>query len=74
MTELLEQAIDRIRTLPRATQDAFAKLLMQLAGESGVYHLNAEEEADLAAADDEIAREDFASEARVRAVFAKYGA
>jgi len=72
MTELLEQAIDRIRALPHETQDAFARVLMQLAGDNDVYQLSPDEEADLAAADAEIAQSQFADDAQVRAVFAKY--
>jgi len=72
MTELLEHAIDRIRELPQETQDAFARVLMQLAGDDGIYQLSADEDADLAAADEEIATGKFASDAEVRTVLAKY--
>jgi hypothetical protein len=73
MTELLEQAIERVRALPPETQDDFARVLLRLAGEDEAIHqLTPDEEADLAAADAEIARGEFASEAEVEAVFSKY--
>ena len=46
---------------------------MRLTGEDGlVYQLTPEEEADLTAADAEIARGDLATDDAVRAVFARY--
>lgn len=73
MTELLEQAIERVRALPPEAQDDFARVLLRLTGEDGpIYQLTPEEEADLAAADAEIARGDLADEAEVQAVFSKY--
>lgn len=73
MTELLEQAIERVRALPRPTQDAFARVLLELAGvEQAVHPLTADEEADLIDAENEYARGEVADSSRVRAVFAKY--
>lgn len=73
MTALLEQAIERIRTLPPEAQDDFARVLLRLAGDSDTaYELTAEEEADLIEADSEIARGELASDADVKAVFSKY--
>ena len=73
MTELLEIAIERARALSPETQDDLARLLMRLAGqEEQIYQLTLEEEADLIAADDEIARDAFATDEEVRAVFAKH--
>ncbi len=75
MTELLKQAIARVRTFPAETQDDFARVLLRLAGEEErVYRLTSEEEADLAEADAEILRGDLATDAEVDAVFAKYRA
>ncbi len=74
MTELLEQAIERVRALPPETQDDFARVLLRLAGDDEpVYQLTPEEEADLAAADAEIARGELATDEQVRAVWAKHG-
>lgn len=73
MTELLERAIERVRALPPETQDDLARVLLQLTGEEQpLYQLTAEEEADLIAADVEIARGEFATDEQVRAVWAKH--
>jgi hypothetical protein len=73
MTVLLEQAIERVRALPPETQDDFARVLLRLAGDGEtIYHLTAEEEADLIEADAEIARGETASGAEVEAVFSRY--
>lgn len=73
MTDLLEQVIERVRALPPETQDDLARVLLRLTGEDApVYRLTPEEEADLAAADEEIARGDLATDDEVRAVFARY--
>ena len=73
MTTLLEQAIERMRTLPPEAQDDIARVLLRLAGDSGtIYRLTAEEEAALIAADAEIARGELATGAEVDAVFSKY--
>ena len=73
MTELLEQAIERMRALPPEAQDDFARVLLRLAGDSEtVYSLTIEEEADLVEAEAEISRGDLATDAEVKAVFSKY--
>ena len=72
MTEFLEQAVARVRTLTAETQDEFARILLRLAGDDSVYQLTPEEEADLIVAEAEIARGEFATEAEVEAVFSKY--
>lgn len=73
MTALLEKAIERMRTLPPEAQDDFARILLRLAGDGEtVYHLTAEEEADIAEADAEVARGELATDAEVDAVFSKY--
>ena len=73
MTELLEQAIERMRALPPEEQDDIARVLLRLAGDSEtIYRLTAEEQADLVEADAEIARGELATEAEVDAAFSKY--
>ena len=73
MTDLLEQAIARIRALSPETQDDLARVLLRLTGEDGpVYQLTPEEEADMAAADEEIARGGLATDEEVQAVFARH--
>lgn len=72
MTELLDYAIETVRTLPSQVQDDLARTLLQLAGrEAPIYRLSAEERADLAEADEEIARGDLASDAEVKAFWTK---
>ena len=73
MTDLLQQAIERVRTLPPNQQDDLARVLMSLAGDDeAVYQLTPEEEADLIEAEGEIEGGELATEAEVEAVFAKY--
>jgi hypothetical protein len=72
MTKLLDQAVDSVRALPPEVQDELAGLLLQVAGdEQPVIKLTAEERADLAEADAEIARGEFATDERLRAILAK---
>jgi hypothetical protein len=73
MTELLEQAIARVRALPLEVQDDFAQVLLQLTAAPETYVLTGDEEADLDQADAEIARGEFASDAEVRSVRRKHG-
>ena len=73
MTKLLEHAVETVRTLPPEAQDAVARFLLQFAGKNEpVIQLTPEEEADLAAADEEIARGEFATDEEVRAIWAKH--
>ena len=72
MTKLLERAVDSIRTLPADVQDELARLLLQVAGEEQpVIRLTSEERADLAEADAEIARGEFATDEQIRSILAK---
>ena len=61
MTRLLEQAFDKVAALPDAQQDELARVMLQLAGvDQPPLQLTADEEADLAEADAEIERGEFA--------------
>jgi len=72
MTKLLEHAVDSVRALPPEVQDELARLLLQVAGEEQpVIRLTSEERADLAEADEEIARGEFATEEEIRLILAK---
>jgi hypothetical protein len=72
MTKLLEHAVDSVRTLSPEVQDELARLLLQVAGEEQpVIQLTAEERADLADADAEIARGEFATDEQIRSMLAK---
>jgi hypothetical protein len=74
MTRLLEEAFDTVSALPDARQDELARVMLQLAGvDQPPIQLTAEEEADLAAAEAEIERGEFASDEEVRAMWAKHG-
>lgn len=74
MTELLEQAVERVRALPPDMQDEYALVLLRLVGDDGaIYRLTAEDEASLATSLGEAERGEFASDAQVRAIWAKHG-
>ncbi len=74
MTSIVDQAIERLRSLPTDVQDDLARVLLRLSGEErALYQLTPEEDADLAEADAEIARGELASEEEVLAVWAKHG-
>ena len=72
MTKLLEHAVDSVRALPPEVQDELARLLLQVAGkEQPVIQLTPEERADIAEADAEIARGEFATDEQISAILAK---
>jgi hypothetical protein len=76
MTKLLDQALQVARQLPPDAQDDIARLILQLAGDNEKatpVPLSAEERAALEASKRAAARGEFASEAEVEAVWAKYG-
>ena len=74
MTRLLEQAFSTLATLPDARQDELARVLLQLAGvDQPPIRLTQEEEADLAEAEAEIARGEFATTEDVRTMWEKHG-
>ena len=73
MTKLLEQALEKVQALPLEMQDQAARMLLAYAGdEEPTLALTPEEEADLMEAQAEMARGEFATDAEVEAVFAKY--
>ena len=73
MTKLLEQAFERVLALPLEMQDQAARMLLAYAGdEEPILALTPDEEADLMEAQAEMRRGEFASDAEVEAVFAKY--
>ena len=75
MTTLMDEAIESLRRdVPPEHQDEIARLVMRLTGkDKAIYALTPEERADLDEADAEIARGQFATDAEVRAVWAKHG-
>ena len=73
MTELLNRAIARTRTMPPEMQDEVGRLVLLYAGEAEpAIQLTPDEEIDLREADEEIARGDFATEDEMQAIWAKY--
>ncbi len=74
MTDLLEQAIERVRTLSPEAQDDVARVLMHLTGaDTETVLLTEDEQAAIAISKAAAARGDFATDEEVQAVWAKYG-
>jgi hypothetical protein len=73
MIKVLEQAIEKVRKLPREQQEYAAEVLEHIAeaGEA-IYVLSDEERRLVQDGLDELDRGEVASEAEVRAVFDKY--
>ena len=73
MTDLLDRAIARARTLSPEMQDEVARMLLLYAGDSeSVIQLTPEEEADIAEAEAQADRGEYAKDEEVQAVLAKY--
>jgi hypothetical protein len=75
MTKLLDRALAAVRALPADTQDDIAHVLLQLAGtgDETPVPLTAGQRAAIAASKAAAARDEFATEEQVRAVWAKHG-
>jgi hypothetical protein len=74
MSVLLEKAVASARKLPRDRQDDLARLMLQLVGEEQpVIPLTAEEEATFEESLAQEARGEFATDARIKAIWAKHG-
>ena len=74
MTTLLDQALETVRTLPPATQDDIARLVLRLAegDDEASVALSADERAAIAASKAAAARGEYATEGQVRGVWAKH--
>ncbi|NEU11020.1 hypothetical protein G3T14_02590 [Methylobacterium sp. BTF04] len=73
MTDLLEQAVAIARSLPADVQDDIARMVLSYTGNAQpVIQLTPDEQADLEASEDEVARGAFASEAQMRAIWGKH--
>jgi hypothetical protein len=73
MTKLLEQAFEKVQALPDEMQDQAARILLAYAvGGEQMIELTPDEEADLLAAQAEIARGEIATPTEVEAVLSKY--
>ncbi len=75
MTKLLDQAIEAARRLPPGEQDDIARAIMQLAGadEASPVLLTPDERRAVANSKATAARDEFATDEEVRAVWAKRG-
>ena len=75
MTELLEKAVATARALPPELQDHIARAVLALAGDAAqpVYRFSPEEAAELDESEAAARRGDFATDAEVRAIWAKHG-
>ncbi len=74
MTKLLEDAMDRVRALPPDLQDEIARLVLSLVGdEDGPVVLTPQEDAAIARSMEAADRGEFATDAQLRAVWAKHG-
>jgi hypothetical protein len=74
MTELLERAVETLRGLPPETQDALARILLQLAGDDpSIVRLSGEEEESFNTPLLEAERGEFATDDEIRAIWAKHG-
>ena len=76
MTKLLDQAVEAARSLPADTQDEIAHIVLQLTGtpdETPVVMLSPDERDAIAASKAAAARDEFATDEEVRAVWAKHG-
>ena len=75
MTKLFEQAVETVRSLPPETQDALARIVLQLAQENDLppIAMSAEDEASFDQSLAEAERGEFVSDETVRAFWAKHG-
>jgi hypothetical protein len=76
MTKLLDDALAAVSNMPPEAQDAIARIVLRLAGtdnEASAVTLSPDERRAIAASKAMAARGEFASDAQVRAVWAKHG-
>ena len=74
MTRLLDEAVETVRVLPDAMQDEMARVLLQLAGvDQPLLQLTPEDDAALEESLAQAARGEFATDAEIRAIWAKHG-
>jgi hypothetical protein len=75
MTKLLDQALQVARSLPSDAQDDIARVVLQLAGadDGPPVALSTDERTAIAASKEAAARGEFATDAQVRATWAKHG-
>ncbi|MDX7952679.1 hypothetical protein P7D22_16035 [Lichenihabitans sp. Uapishka_5] len=73
MTALLDRALLSVRSLPPEAQDDVARVLLELVGEAqALVDLTPDEQAALDVSEAAAARGDFASDAEIKAIWAKH--
>ena len=75
MNNLLDEAIDTVRSLPASEQNEIARVILRLAGYAGeqAVPICPDQQAAINRSRDAAALGDFASDAEVAAVWAKHG-
>jgi hypothetical protein len=75
MTKLFEHAVETVRNLPPETQDALARIVLQLARENDLppIAMSVEDEASFEESLAEAERDDFVSDEAIGAFWAKHG-
>ncbi|HEX4410235.1 MAG TPA: hypothetical protein VH206_15785 [Xanthobacteraceae bacterium] len=75
MTKLFDKALEAVRVLPPDAQDDIARIVLQLAGSDAAeaVALSSDEREAIADSKAAAARGEFATDAQVRAVWAKHG-
>lgn len=75
MTKLLDDALEAARHLPPSAQDTIARVVLRLAGtdDEAPVTLTAEERAAIATSKAAAARDEFATDEQVRAMWARHG-
>jgi hypothetical protein len=75
MTKLFERAVETVRALPPETQDALARLVLQLAREDDLppIAMSVEEETSFEESIAEAERGEFVSDQTIQAFWAKHG-
>jgi predicted transcriptional regulator len=74
MTELLERAVQTLRAMTPETQDALARIVLQLAGDDPtIARLSADEEASFKTSLAQAERGEFATDDQIKAIWAKHG-
>jgi hypothetical protein len=73
MTKLLDKAFAAARDLPPDTQDDVARLVLQLVGDDSAVQLTDDERKVIAVSKAAAARGELATDAQVRAAWAKHG-
>jgi hypothetical protein len=75
MTKLFERAVETVRGLPPETQDALARLVLQLAREDdrSPIAMSVDDEASFAESMAEAERGEFVSDQTIQAFWAKHG-